>query len=207
MGKRAQRIPSWPGVIHSNKGRIHLRRPTRDPLTFRLRRSGGPYIPACRQPIQNGSKRMRRFHKCPGSASLCKSRRQWRLDFCCRLYHQFSSNSRWGSFPIEMVPEFEQFGFSHFWQERQLILHSLGHAGLQRRQVHGRSVRGRSQVELLLPTHKNELGGLPSLGRPATVPEEDQRNGKETERKTKKERGQHRTLAVRSSGEDNCGLR
>src|ERR1700747_2308757 len=45
MGKRAQRIPSWPGVIHSNKGRIHLRRPTRDILTFRLRRSGGPYIP------------------------------------------------------------------------------------------------------------------------------------------------------------------
>src|SRR6267143_229135 len=46
MGKRAQRIPSWPGVIHSNKGRIHLRRPTRD-ITFRLRRSGGPYIPVC----------------------------------------------------------------------------------------------------------------------------------------------------------------
>src|SRR5713226_3992006 len=44
MGKRAQRIPSWPGVIHSNKGRIHLRRPTCDILTFRLRRSGGPYI-------------------------------------------------------------------------------------------------------------------------------------------------------------------
>src|SRR6266404_905146 len=44
MGKRAQRIPSWPGVIHSNKGRIHLRRPTRD-ITFRLRESGGPYIP------------------------------------------------------------------------------------------------------------------------------------------------------------------
>jgi len=36
MGKRAQHIPSWPGVIHSNKGRIHLRRPTRD-ITFRLR--------------------------------------------------------------------------------------------------------------------------------------------------------------------------
>src|SRR6266852_478646 len=47
MGKRAQRIPSWPGVIHSNKGRIHLRRPTCDILTFRLRRSGGPYIPVC----------------------------------------------------------------------------------------------------------------------------------------------------------------
>src|ERR1700758_1706 len=45
MGKRVQRIPSWPGVIHSNKGRIHLRRPTCDILTFRLRRSGGPYIP------------------------------------------------------------------------------------------------------------------------------------------------------------------
>src|SRR5258708_17833917 len=45
MGKRAQRIPSWPGVIHSNKGRIHLRRPTCDILKFRLRRSGGPYIP------------------------------------------------------------------------------------------------------------------------------------------------------------------
>src|SRR6266446_4831719 len=54
MGKRAQRIPSWPGVIHSNKGRIHLRRPTCDiphfacgeaaDHTFRLRRSGGPYI-------------------------------------------------------------------------------------------------------------------------------------------------------------------
>jgi hypothetical protein len=44
MGTRAQRIPSWPGVIHSNKGRIHLRRPTCD-ITFRLRQSGGPYIP------------------------------------------------------------------------------------------------------------------------------------------------------------------
>ena len=47
MGKRAQRIPSWPGVIHSNKGRIHLRRPTCDILIFRLRRSGGPDIPRC----------------------------------------------------------------------------------------------------------------------------------------------------------------
>ncbi len=46
MGNRAQRIPSWPGVIHSNKGRIHSRRPTCDILTFRLRRSGGPYIPS-----------------------------------------------------------------------------------------------------------------------------------------------------------------
>src|SRR6266446_4642127 len=45
MGRRAQRIPSWPGVIHSNKGRIHLRRPTCDILTIRLRQSGGPYIP------------------------------------------------------------------------------------------------------------------------------------------------------------------
>jgi hypothetical protein len=26
---RAQRIPSWPGVVHSIEGRIHLRRPTR----------------------------------------------------------------------------------------------------------------------------------------------------------------------------------
>ena len=26
--KRAQRIPSWPGALCSNKGRIHLRRPT-----------------------------------------------------------------------------------------------------------------------------------------------------------------------------------
>jgi hypothetical protein len=52
MGKRAQRIPSWPGVIHSNKGRIHLRRPTRD-ITFRLRESGGPYIPDGRQYIRN----------------------------------------------------------------------------------------------------------------------------------------------------------
>src|SRR5216684_8394313 len=50
MGRRAQRIPSWPGVIHSNKGRIHLRRPTCDILTFRLRRSGGPYIPYGRRP-------------------------------------------------------------------------------------------------------------------------------------------------------------
>src|SRR5260370_38315185 len=47
MVKRAQRIRSWPGVIHSNKGRIHLLRPTCDILTFRLRRSGGPYIPVC----------------------------------------------------------------------------------------------------------------------------------------------------------------
>src|SRR5260370_3902364 len=54
MGKRAQRIPSWPGVIHSNKGRIHLRRPTCDILTFRLRRSGGPYIPVCSSSTKNG---------------------------------------------------------------------------------------------------------------------------------------------------------
>src|SRR5271155_5420846 len=40
---RAQRIPSWPGEILSVKGRIHLRRPTRQ-LTFRLRKGGGPYI-------------------------------------------------------------------------------------------------------------------------------------------------------------------
>src|SRR6266851_2688263 len=44
MEKRAQRIPSWPGVIHSNKGRIHLRRPTCGVFKFRLRRGGGPYI-------------------------------------------------------------------------------------------------------------------------------------------------------------------
>src|SRR5260370_33181158 len=53
MGKRAPRIRVWPGVIHSNKGRIHLRRPTCDILTFRLRRSGGPYIPACSSSDQN----------------------------------------------------------------------------------------------------------------------------------------------------------
>src|SRR6267143_6478744 len=55
MGKRAQRIPSWPGVIHSNKGRILLRRPTCDILTFRLRRSGGPYIPVGRPLARNTS--------------------------------------------------------------------------------------------------------------------------------------------------------
>src|SRR5260370_35867840 len=44
MEKRAQRIPSWPGVIHSNKGRIHLGRPTCGVLKFRLRRGGGPYM-------------------------------------------------------------------------------------------------------------------------------------------------------------------
>src|SRR5258708_2193738 len=53
MGKRARRIPSWPGVIHSNKGRIHLRRPTCDILAFRLRRSGGPYIPVGRRFAHN----------------------------------------------------------------------------------------------------------------------------------------------------------
>src|SRR5260370_40302568 len=47
MEKRAQRIPSWPGVIHSNKGRIHLRRPTCGVFKFRLRRGGGPYIVLC----------------------------------------------------------------------------------------------------------------------------------------------------------------
>src|SRR6267143_5973801 len=56
MGKRAQRIPSWPGVIHSNKGRIHLRRPTCDILTFRLRRSGGPYIPVRDSPLLGGNR-------------------------------------------------------------------------------------------------------------------------------------------------------
>src|SRR5713101_4176227 len=53
MGRRAQRIPSWPGVIHSNKGRIHLRRPSCDILTFRLRQSGGPYIPVTPSFAQN----------------------------------------------------------------------------------------------------------------------------------------------------------
>jgi hypothetical protein len=48
MGKRAQRIPSWPGAITPTKGRIHLRKPTCDIPTFRLRRSGGPYIPVGR---------------------------------------------------------------------------------------------------------------------------------------------------------------
>ena len=43
-GTAAQRIPSWPGASHSNKGRIHLRRPTRH-FTFRLRQGGRPYIP------------------------------------------------------------------------------------------------------------------------------------------------------------------
>jgi hypothetical protein len=56
-GKRAQRIPSWAGVIHSNKGRIHLRRPTCDILTFRLVRSGGPYIPVCLRYIQKFARR------------------------------------------------------------------------------------------------------------------------------------------------------
>src|SRR5260370_18712011 len=55
MGKRAEGIPSWPGVIHSNKGRILLRRPTCDILTFRLRRSGGPYIPVGRPLARNTS--------------------------------------------------------------------------------------------------------------------------------------------------------
>src|SRR5713226_3537835 len=64
MGKRAQRIPSWPGVIHSNKGRIHLRRPTCDILTFRLRRSGGPYIATTAEKMISYQVcwRMRRWH-------------------------------------------------------------------------------------------------------------------------------------------------
>jgi hypothetical protein len=57
MGKRAQRFLSWPGVIYSNKGRIHLRRPTCDILTFRLRPSGGPYIPVCLRYIQKFARR------------------------------------------------------------------------------------------------------------------------------------------------------
>ena len=60
-GKRAQRIPSWPGVIHSNKGRIHLRRPTCDIPTLRLRRSGGPYIPSGRNPSRIDAKRRDSF--------------------------------------------------------------------------------------------------------------------------------------------------
>jgi hypothetical protein len=39
-----QRIPSWPGPLCFNAGRIHLRTPTCY-LIFRLRQSGGPYIP------------------------------------------------------------------------------------------------------------------------------------------------------------------
>lgn len=42
----ARRIPSWPGVLHSHKGRIHLRRPPCQ-FSFRLQQSGGPYIPDC----------------------------------------------------------------------------------------------------------------------------------------------------------------
>jgi hypothetical protein len=45
MEKRAQRIPSWPGVIHSNKGRVHLRRPTCGIFTISL---------AARRPIHSG---------------------------------------------------------------------------------------------------------------------------------------------------------
>src|SRR5260370_39257302 len=52
-------------AIHSNKGRIHLRRPTCDILTFRLRRSGGPYIPGSPLPDRNvpgrGVRRMSEF--------------------------------------------------------------------------------------------------------------------------------------------------
>src|SRR5260370_22063171 len=44
---RTQRIPSRPGALCSNEGRIHLRRPTCHPH-FSLRQSGGPYIPVCR---------------------------------------------------------------------------------------------------------------------------------------------------------------
>ena len=41
--KRAQRIPSWPGVAHSNQGRIHWRRPFGH-RHFLLEQGGGPYI-------------------------------------------------------------------------------------------------------------------------------------------------------------------
>src|SRR3954453_1278444 len=43
-GKRAQRIPFWPGGPSSDKSRIHSRRP-HCYFIFRLQQSGGPYIP------------------------------------------------------------------------------------------------------------------------------------------------------------------
>src|SRR5260370_7423636 len=108
MGKRAQRIPSWPGVIHSNKGRIHLRRPTCDILTFRLRRSGGPYIPVGRRfahnsvPLEIGSSLSYYTERlvCMSTAVSLKAQqsavtRRAIMDACLKLFarHGFSTTS------------------------------------------------------------------------------------------------------------------
>jgi hypothetical protein len=40
-GKTARRIPSWPGVFHSNKGHIYTFAQVNLSLTFRLQQGGG----------------------------------------------------------------------------------------------------------------------------------------------------------------------
>jgi len=60
MGKRAQRIPSWPGVINSNKGRIHLRRPTCHAhfLLATKRRTIHSGLPVIRSEIENAQRNL-----------------------------------------------------------------------------------------------------------------------------------------------------
>ncbi len=101
MGKTAQRIPSWPGVIHSNKSRIHLRRPTCDILTFRLRRSGGPYIPVGRPFAQNLIFRSPQHHFWTRRAHIC-------LLVCKGRYTTFKGLLRYRGRAGERFPSFPQ---------------------------------------------------------------------------------------------------
>jgi hypothetical protein len=59
----------------------------------------------------------------------------------------------------------------------------------------------------LLPAAQELNIGLRSLNRPATVPARGSEDGKETERKAKKDSRQHGALGVRSPGEGNVCLR
>jgi hypothetical protein len=49
MGKRAQRIPSWPGATAPTKA-VYIRADQPVTLTFRLRQGGGPYMPVAGDP-------------------------------------------------------------------------------------------------------------------------------------------------------------
>src|SRR5260370_24499193 len=119
MGKRAQRIPSWPGVIHSNKGRIHLRRPTCDILTFRLRRSGGPYILVDLLPC--GFERLSRDRQLNG---LVRVRQEHDVEFRMKSFSNSEQRQKTVVHGGEVSPQINQAVFSRsdffvklFWRQ------------------------------------------------------------------------------------------
>src|SRR5215471_4113412 len=75
MGNGAQRIPSWPGAWTPTKAEYICADQTAT-LIFRLRQSGGPYIPVC---LNARSRR---------SARCCK-----RLDSALRLIQRTTSEA------------------------------------------------------------------------------------------------------------------